>query len=80
VTFADALLFLFELADTEDRRFQPAASRWHARFALEAHLTLNDSQLVMNLLCGLRSANRHVVRRRLLDQIARAGLTTREIG
>ena len=79
VTFEDALLLLFELADKEDKRFQPAAARWHARFVLEAQLPLGDSELVMNLLCGIRGANRHIVRRRILDQIQRAGLTTRDI-
>ena len=27
-------MLLFELADKEDSRFQPAAARWHARFVL----------------------------------------------
>ena len=79
VTFADAALLLFEFADKEDKRFQPAAARWHARFVLEAQLPLSDSELLMNLLCGLRGANRHIVRRRLLVQVERAGLTTRDI-
>lgn len=35
VMYSDALLLLFELADTEDERFQQAAARWHARFVLE---------------------------------------------
>jgi hypothetical protein len=56
VTFADALMLLFELADKEDSRFQPAAARWHARFVLAAGLPLRDSEMVMNLLCGIRSA------------------------
>jgi len=79
VTFADALLLLFELADKDDKRFQPAAARWHARFVLEAKLDLGDSERVMALLSGVRGANRLVVRRRLLDQIQRAGLTARDI-
>ena len=79
VTFADALLTLFELADREDDRFATAAARWHARFALAAQLTLNDSQLVMNLLCGIRSANRFVVRRQLLTWTEHARLTARDI-
>jgi hypothetical protein len=79
VTFADALLLLFEFADKEDKRFQPAAARWHPRFVLEAKLDLGDSERVMALLAGVRGANRLVVRRRLLDQIQRAGLTTRDI-
>jgi hypothetical protein len=33
----------------------------------------------MTLLCRLRGADRHIVRRRLLLSIERAGLTTREI-
>jgi hypothetical protein len=76
---ADAVLLLFELADKEDKRFQPAAARCHARFVLEAELPLSESQLVMNLLCGVRGANRHIVRRRLLDRSQLAGLTTRDI-
>jgi hypothetical protein len=79
VTFAGALLLLFEFADKEDKRFQPAAARWHARFVLEANLSLGDSERVIALLSGVRGANRLVVRRRLLDHIQRAGLTTRDI-
>ncbi len=79
VMFADALLLLFELADKEDERFQVAAARWHARFVLEAKLPLRDAEAVMMLLCRLRGADRHIVRRRLLLSVERAGLTTREI-
>ena len=79
MTFGDALLMLFEFADKEDKRFEAAAARWHARFVLEARLPLADSQGVMNLLSGVRSANRLVVRRRLLDTTERAGLAAREI-
>lgn len=77
--FADALLFLFEMADREDERFQIAAARWHARFALEAELTLREAESVMTLLCRLRGADRLVVRRRLLAAVERAGLETKEI-
>ncbi len=79
VMFADALLLLFELADKEDKRFQAAAARWHARFVLEAKLPLREAEAVMALLCRLRGADRHIVRRRLLLSVERAGLTTREI-
>jgi hypothetical protein len=79
VTFADGLILLFELADKEDSRFQPAAARWHARFVLAANLPLRESEMVMNLLCGVRGANRHVIRRRLLDRVERAGLATSDI-
>ncbi len=79
VMFADALLLLFELADQEDERFQAAAARWHARFVLEANLPLREVEGVMTLLCRLRGADRHVVRRRLLLSVERPGLTTREI-
>ena len=64
--YSDALLLLYEMADKEDERFQVAAARWHARFVLEAGLTLRDAESVMTLLCRLRGADRHVVRRRLL--------------
>jgi hypothetical protein len=77
--YADGLLFLFELADREDERFQLAAARWHARFVLEAGLPLRDAEGVMTLLCRLRGADRLVVRRRLLATVERAGLTAREI-
>jgi hypothetical protein len=77
--FADALLLLFELADREDERFQPAAARWHAHFVLEAKLPLREAEGVMTLLCRLRGADRDVVRRCLLLAVERAGLTTREI-
>jgi hypothetical protein len=77
--FGEALLLLFELADREDERFQASAARWHARFVLEAKLPLREAEAVMNLLCRLRGADRHVVRRRLLLSVERAGLTTSEI-
>jgi hypothetical protein len=77
--YADALPLLFEMADREDERFQLAAARWHARFVLEANLPLRDAEAVMALLGRLRSADRLVVRRRLLASVERAGLTTREI-
>ena len=79
VMFSDALLLLYEMADREDERFQAAAARWHARFVLEANLPLREAEGVMTLLCRLRGADRHVVRRRLLLSVERAGLTTREI-
>jgi hypothetical protein len=47
---ADALLLLYELADREDKRYQSAAARWHARFVLEAGLPLGEAQMVMNML------------------------------
>jgi hypothetical protein len=77
--YADGLLLLFEMADREDERFPLAAARWHARFVLEAGLPLREAEGVMTLLCRLREADRHVVRRRLLLAVERAGLTTREI-
>lgn len=77
--YADALLLLFELADREDERFQVAAARWHARFVLEAQLPLREAESVMTLLCRMRGADRHVVRRRLLATVDRAGLATKEI-
>jgi hypothetical protein len=40
---------------------------------------LREAEAVMTLLCRLRGADRHVVRRRLLLAVERAGLTTREI-
>ena len=64
---------------SEDERFQAAAARWHARFVLEADLPLREAEGVMTLLCRLRGADRHIVRRRLLLSVERAGLTTREI-
>jgi hypothetical protein len=79
VTFSDALMLLYELADKEDSRFQPAAARWHAHFVLAAKLPLGESEMVLNLLCGIRGANRLVIRRRLLDGVDRAGLSATEI-
>jgi hypothetical protein len=70
---------MFELADREDERFQLSAARWHARFVLEAGLPLREAEAVMTLLCRLRGADRHIVRRRLLTTVERTGLTTREI-
>jgi hypothetical protein len=79
VTFADGLMYLFELADKEDSRFQPAAARWHARYVLAAELPLSESEMVMNMLCGILGASRHVLRRRLLEGVQRAGLSTTDI-
>ena len=79
MTFADALMLLFELADKEDSRFQSAAARWHARFVLAADLPLRESEVVMNLLCGIRGANRLVIRRRLLEGVERRGLAASDI-
>ena len=79
MTFADGLMLVFELADKQDKRFQHAAARWHARFVLAAELPLRESEMVMNLLCGIAGANRHVVRRRLLAGVERAGLSTQDI-
>jgi hypothetical protein len=72
--FSDALLLLFEMADTGDERFQVAAARWHARFVLEAGLPLRDAESVMALLGQMRGANRLVIRRQLLLAVERAGL------
>jgi hypothetical protein len=80
VTFADALLLLYELADRDDQRYKTAAARWHARFVLEANLPLGEAQLVMNMLCGIGGADRHIVRRRLLESVEKAGLTRSDIG
>jgi hypothetical protein len=74
VTYADALLLLYELADTQDKRYEAAAARWHARFALEARLDLGESAMVMELLRGITGPQRHVVRRQLLVAVERAGL------
>lgn len=52
---------------SEDERFQAAAARWHARFVLEADLPLREAEGVMTLLCRLRGADRHIVRRRRAD-------------
>ena len=66
-------------ADKDDDRFQLAAARWHAQFVLDAKLPLRDAEGVMTLLCRIRGADRHVVRRRLLLSVERVGLTAREI-
>jgi hypothetical protein len=79
VTYADALLLLFELADREDARFRSAAARWHARFVLAAGLDLSEADMVMKMLSGVRGPNRQVLRRRLLERVQFAGLTAAEI-
>lgn len=79
VTFADALLYLYALADTGDERFPEAAARWHARFTLEARLPLGEAEMLMQLLSGVRGANRLVIRRQLLRAVDRAGLTVRDM-
>lgn len=79
VTYADALLYLFELADTGDKRFPRAAARWHARLVLEADLPLGEAEGLMNLLGGIRGAHRLVVRRQLLRAVERAGLAARDM-
>jgi hypothetical protein len=80
VTYADALLYLFELADREDPRFKQAAARWHARFVLEANLPIGDSESVLSMLSGVRGARRLILRRQLLGRVETAGLTTVDIG
>jgi hypothetical protein len=79
VTFGDALYLLFELADREDPRFPGAAARWHARFVLAASLPLGESEMLLGMLCGVRGANRLVVRRRLAQKVENAGLAVAEI-
>ena len=79
VTYADALLYLYELADTGDARFPKAAARWHARFVLEAGLPLGEAEMVMNLLRRIRGADRLVARRQLLRRVEREGLESREV-
>ena len=71
-------MLLFGLADKEDKPFQPAAAPWHARFVLAAEL-IRESELVMNLLCGIRGGNLQVIRRRLLEGVECAGLSIQEI-
>lgn len=48
----------------------------HARFVLAANLPLRDAEGVTTPLCRLRGADRHLVRRRLLLSVERAGPTT----
>lgn len=79
MNFAFALLLLYELADKGDERFAAAAARWHARFTLEAGLPLDEAEMVMRLLCGVRGANRLIVRRQLLAFVDRAGLSARDM-
>jgi hypothetical protein len=76
--FADALLLRFEMADRGDERFQSAAARSHARFVLEAGLPLREAEGVMTLLCRLRGADRHVVRRAVARGRARGTYDTRD--
>lgn len=64
VSFADALLLLFERADKEAERFDTAAARWHAKFVLAARLPLRESGMVMQMLSGINGANRLILRRR----------------
>jgi hypothetical protein len=48
LNLADALALLLVLRG--DRRYSKAAARWHARFVMEAPVTLSESQLA---LCAL---------------------------
>lgn len=79
LTYGDALLWLFELADKGDRRFREAAGRWHALLVLEAKLPLGESEMMLKMLCGITGANRLVLRRRLLARVEQEGLTLREM-
>jgi hypothetical protein len=63
----------------QDSGFEPAAARWHAPSSSAPELPLRDSEMVMNLLCGIRGANRLVIRRCLLEAIERAGLAASDI-
>jgi hypothetical protein len=79
VTYADALVWLYELHDRGDPRYRHAAARWHAQFVLAARLPIGESQLVMNMLAGCSGANRLMMRRRLLERVEQEGLTRTEI-
>jgi hypothetical protein len=79
VTYADALLLLYELADKKDPRYAAAAARWHAKFVLEARLPLGEASMVMEMLSGVTGARRQIVRRQLLGAVERAGLTARDM-
>jgi hypothetical protein len=80
VTYGNALLLLFELADRGDPRFEQAAARWHARFALEASLPLAESTVIADMLGGAKGrANRHVLRSQLLRKVERAGLASADV-
>jgi hypothetical protein len=79
VTYADALLLLYELADKKDPRYSPAAARWHAKFVLEGRLSLGESQMVMEMLSGVTGPQRQIVRRQLLGAVERAGLSHRDV-
>jgi hypothetical protein len=79
LTYADALLLLYELADKKDPRYGTAAARWHAKFVLEASLPLGESHMVMEMFCGVTGARRQIVRRQLLGAVERAGMTARDV-
>jgi hypothetical protein len=79
VTYLDALLIVFELADKGDRRYQAVAARWHAKFVLAANLSLGESEMLVKMLAGIRGANRLVLRRRLLERVEREGLSRKEM-
>jgi hypothetical protein len=79
LTYSSALLWLFELHDRGDRRFQTAAARWHAAVVIAAGLPLGEADMLMRLLTGVGGANRLVVRRRLLERVEREGLTTKDM-
>jgi hypothetical protein len=72
----DALILLFKLADKGACQRAAGGSK---PLSSAPELPLRDSEMVMNLLCGIRGANRLVIRRCLLEAIERAGLAASDI-
>ena len=54
LTLADGLALLLLARDCDPSRYLVAAPRWHARLCTEAKLGLEESQLAISALNGLR--------------------------
>jgi hypothetical protein len=68
LNLADALALTVLLAEKEPDRFDRAAVRWHARYALENRgVRLYESQLVLSALSGLTGPAAHASAEALLD-------------
>jgi hypothetical protein len=68
VGLADALELCLLVRDTEPKRFERAALRWHGRYCREVtEVTLDEAQAVLALLAALRSQRAPPAARALAD-------------
>jgi len=75
----DALSFCLLLAELDPRRYEPAAVRWHGRFALEvSEVSLAESQLVLAALAAIPEPTSFAAVEALRSVARRHGLSSLE--